>query len=154
MNRIEFFHYPWAEHPVSLLWGVRVDGRDLRAYAADATRELWRRELEGEFDDDEAELAETVRDQHDGLGVADFADRPAHFLTPADSAPLLGCSCGIWGCWPLLARITATPTTVTWSSFHQPHRPHWGELAIGPFTFERGAFEATSANPAVTSRRA
>ncbi|CAM5703050.1 hypothetical protein [Streptomyces aurantiogriseus] len=149
MNRIEFFHYPWAENPSSLLWGIRVDGRDLRAYAAEATRELWRPELEGQFEDDEAELAETVRNQHDGLGVPDFADRPAHFLTAADSAPLLGCPCGHWGCWPLMASIATTPTTVTWSSFRQPHRKQWGELRIGPFTFDRTAFEAALAAPSV-----
>jgi hypothetical protein len=153
VNTIEFLHHPWAENPASLVWGIRVDGRDLRDHTAEATYELWRRELEGEFEDDEAEIAETVRNQHDGLGVADFADRPAHFLTAADSAPLLGCPCGIWQCWPLTARIAVTASTVTWSSFRQPHREQWGELAIGPFTFERGAFEAALAAPTVTSRR-
>ncbi|WP_425247701.1 hypothetical protein [Streptomyces sp. NEAU-NA10] len=147
MNGIDFFHYPWAENPSSPLWGIRVDGTDLREYAAEATRDLWRAQLEGEFE--EPEIEEHVRNQHDGLGVPDFADRPDHFLTAADSAPLLGCPCGIWGCWPLMARITASPTTVTWSSFRQPHRKQWGELRIGPFTFERGAFEVALTAPAV-----
>lgn len=107
-----------------------------------ATRGLWWAELEGEFEDDEKEIEEHVRDQHGGLPVREFEDRPDHFLAPADATPLLGCPCGIWGCWPLMARVTATPTTITWSSFRQPYREEWGELRIGPFTFDRTAFEA------------
>jgi hypothetical protein len=154
LNDIEFFHYPWVENPSSLVWGIRVDGRDLRAHVGEATYPLWRAELAGEFEDeaeDEKETAEQVRNQHDGLGVPDFADRPGHFLTAGDTVPLLGCPCGIWQCWPLMTRVAVTPTTVTWSSFRQPYREEWGELAIGPFTFERGAYEAAVARPAVVT---
>lgn len=28
-----------------------------------------------------------------------------------------GCECGEWGCWPLMARSTATADTVTWGAF-------------------------------------
>jgi hypothetical protein len=151
VNGIEFFHHPWVENPSTLVWGIRVDGRDLREYVAEATYDLWRRELEGEFEDEETEIAGTVRSQHGGLGVPDFADRPAHFLTAADSVPLLGCPCGIWQCWPLVASIAVTSTTVTWSSFRQPHRDEWGELPIGPFTFDRTRFEAALAAPALVA---
>ncbi|WP_369250932.1 hypothetical protein [Streptomyces sp. R41] len=148
MNGIEFFHYPSDEHPSSHLWGLRVDGTDLRAHAAWATRERWRPELEDQFEDQERESAELIWRQHDGLGVVDFEDRPDHFLSPA-AVPLLGCSCGIWGCWPLMARIAVAPTTVTWSSFRQPHRAQWGELPIGLFVFERKAYEEALRSPAV-----
>ncbi|MFI6038771.1 hypothetical protein ACIBBD_32495 [Streptomyces sp. NPDC051315] len=147
LNGIEFFHYPSADHPSYPLWGIRIDGTDLRTSVADATRGLWRAELEGEFEDDEREIEEHVRDQHGGLGVRDFEDRPGHFLTPADATPLLGCPCGIWGCWPLLARVTVTPTTVTWSSFRQPYREEWGELAMGPYAFPRDRYETALAEP-------
>lgn len=54
---------------------------------------------------------------------------------------LLGCDCGEVGCWPLAARITVDGTTVTWSTFQQPHRPDWDYSAFGPFTFDRQQYE-------------
>ncbi|MDX3573484.1 hypothetical protein [Streptomyces sp. ID05-47C] len=154
VNAIEFFHYPWAESPTYpdyLVWGIRVDGTDLRALVGEVTYPLWRAELAGEFDDeaeDEKETAEQVRTQHDGLGVPEFEDH--HFRTQGDAVPLLGCSCGIWGCWPLMAKVTVTPTAVTWSAFRQPYREEeWGELALGPYEFPRDAYEATLAAPPV-----
>lgn len=54
---------------------------------------------------------------------------------------LLGCDCGEVGCWPLAARITVDGTTVTWSTFQQPHRPDWDYSAFGPFKFDRQQYE-------------
>ncbi|WP_406458676.1 hypothetical protein OG782_36835 [Streptomyces sp. NBC_00876] len=51
--------------------------------------------------------------------------------------PLLGCECGEWGCWPLLAGITATPDHVNWGSFEQPHRKRRDYSGFGPFRFDR-----------------
>ncbi|WP_329192017.1 MULTISPECIES: hypothetical protein [unclassified Streptomyces] len=84
------------------------------------------------------------------MAESDLGDAASHFLgnatpglrhAPTDATAVLGCPCGIWDCWPLFTRITATPETVTWSAFHQPHRPAWGELAIGPFAFPRPVYE-------------
>lgn len=36
VQHIEFFTYTSAR-----LWGIRIDGSDLRVHAADATRPLW-----------------------------------------------------------------------------------------------------------------
>jgi hypothetical protein len=55
--------------------------------------------------------------------------------------PLLGCQCGEWGCWPLLARIRAVADSVIWDQFEQPHRPSRDYGAFGPFTFERQQYE-------------
>ncbi|MDX3112362.1 hypothetical protein [Streptomyces scabiei] len=123
MTAIEFFHYP-RDDDASLAWGVRVDGVDLRAHTARATRELWRPELEDQFEDQERESAELIWRQHDGLGVLDFAEPP--FLTTEGRIPLLGCLCGIWQCWPLTAHVETTPVTVAWSAFRQPGREQWG----------------------------
>ncbi|MFF3333366.1 hypothetical protein ACFYWX_28085 [Streptomyces sp. NPDC002888] len=139
-TEIEFFQHPSSENEAVLVWGVRIDGTDLRTLVADATRELWHQELEDEFETPEEE-AELVLTQHEGLPATEFTD-PNHFLTPADDTPVLGCTCGIWECWPLLARITVTPTTITWSSFRQPHREEWGELRMGPYVFARQSYEA------------
>lgn len=139
MSSIEFFTYSPAR-----TWGVRVDGLDLRAHAADAVRPLWK--LEGHDSDVEGFLF----NQHGGLTQDELEDPVAHFL--GDGLPgvrqastaataLLGCTCGVWECWPLLADVTTTSETVTWSSFRQPHRQAWGELPLGPFPFDRPTYE-------------
>jgi len=66
--------------------------------------------------------------------------------------PVLGCECGEWGCWPLMAGITVTPDHVAWDSFEQPHRTtrdYWG---FGPFQFDRRQYDdAVQALSAATS---
>lgn len=52
----------------------------------------------------------------------------------------MGCSCGLWTSWPLLARIHVDADTVTWASFRQSNRPQWGRLPMGQFTFAAGAY--------------
>ncbi|MEV6400216.1 hypothetical protein AB0M39_36450 [Streptomyces sp. NPDC051907] len=153
MRSIEFVNYPLGEGPSVLVWGVRVDGTDLRVHVAGATRDLWGREHEEET------WAETERflvGQHAGLVVCGVEDPGRHFLGEpapefADPATggtaVLGCSCGLWGCWPLMTVIAATPETVVWSSFRQPFREEWGELPMGPYVFARPAYEAALAAP-------
>jgi hypothetical protein len=51
-----------------------------------------------------------------------FYGRSAGAMGP--KTPVLGCECGEWGCWPLMARITVTADLVVWDSFEQPHRTH------------------------------
>jgi hypothetical protein len=36
---------------------------------------------------------------------------------PGERVPLLGCDCGEWGCWPLVATVRSESGTVTWSEF-------------------------------------
>lgn len=55
--------------------------------------------------------------------------------------PVLGCVCGEWGCWPLLASITVTPHHVTWNSFEQPHRAKRDYSGFGPFQFSRRQYD-------------
>lgn len=76
----------------------------------------------------------------------DFGPLDLHYLgtSPKRLDPktvLLGCACGEWGCWPLLARITATTDNVTWTELEQPHRKARDYSAFGPFTFSRGAYQ-------------
>ncbi len=54
---------------------------------------------------------------------------------------VLGCGCGEVGCWPLLVRISVTEDRVTWGDFEQPHRKSWRYGRLGPFVFERDAYE-------------
>lgn len=154
MQCIEFLNYPIGEQAPGLQWGVRIDGTDLRVYAADATRGLWRRERKDDGTDEEEQRF--LLRQHDGLTLAEVRDPAHHFLghpaqefadPSASTTPVLGCSCGVWDCWPLRTVITTTPETVTWSSFRQPFRKEWGELAMGPYVFARPAYEAALAEP-------
>jgi hypothetical protein len=69
-----------------------------------------------------------------------------HFLgrstnTMGPKTPVLGCECGEWGCWPLIARITATADFVTWDAFEQPHRKARDYVAFGPFQFDRHQYD-------------
>ena len=65
-------------------------------------------------------------------------------LKPEDSrigkTTILGCTCGILECWFLLARISLTETTVTWSDFQQFHRDWW-TYNLGSFIFARQDYE-------------
>lgn len=57
-----------------------------------------------------------------------------------EKTTILGCTCGIIECWFLLARITLTQTTVTWSDFQQFHRDWW-TYNLGSFIFDRQDYE-------------
>jgi hypothetical protein len=69
-----------------------------------------------------------------------------HFLGQSTDAmgpktPLLGCECGEWGCWPLMARIIVTADVVTWDRFEQPYRKTRVYTAFGPFQFDRHQYD-------------
>ncbi|MFG2645098.1 hypothetical protein ACGFYP_29495 [Streptomyces sp. NPDC048370] len=55
--------------------------------------------------------------------------------------PVLGCECGEWGCWPLMAGITTTTDLVIWDAFEQPHRKTREYTAFGPFQFDRHQYD-------------
>ncbi|MEU7032753.1 hypothetical protein ABZ958_03580 [Streptomyces sp. NPDC046237] len=69
-----------------------------------------------------------------------FSGRSTNAMGP--KTPVLGCECGEWGCWPLMARITTTAELVIWDSFEQPHRKTREYREFGPFQFERGQYDA------------
>ncbi|MCI4066044.1 hypothetical protein MRQ36_27240 [Micromonospora sp. R77] len=161
MDQVVFFTHPNRAHgPGAALrrWGIRVNGEDLRLVAAEATRDLWLNELDGV--DDAEKMWRFVLDQYCDLWASELGAPSRLLLGEPDEdhrrthglwggrAPLLGCgSCGDWECWPLLAVIRADDHAVTWSEFVQPHRKQWGELPIGPYTFDRAAYEAALAEP-------
>ncbi len=69
-----------------------------------------------------------------------FGPIAQHFFTNDHKVPLLGCECGEWGCWPLLATVEDRGDKVSWSSFEQPHRPERDYSGFGPFTFSRSPY--------------
>lgn len=70
-----------------------------------------------------------------------FLGRPVASWFDDGDTVLMGCSCGVWGCWPLTAQVELDHTTVTWASFRNGHR-EWDLSALGPFTFDRTEYEA------------
>lgn len=54
---------------------------------------------------------------------------------------LLGCTCGVTGCWPLTAMVAVGPDRITWSHFRTGHRD-WDLGDLGPFVFDRARYEA------------
>ena len=73
-----------------------------------------------------------------------FGRLDRHYLglsSLANKTPVLGCSCGEWGCWPLLVRIVATEDLVSWSDFEQPFRSQRDYSGFGPFRFARNRYE-------------
>jgi hypothetical protein len=70
-----------------------------------------------------------------------FGPLDLHFLGASSHhsdgvVPLLGCTCGEWGCWPLLARIVVAEDSVTWTDFQQPYHKERDYSGFGPFSFE------------------
>jgi hypothetical protein len=161
VDQAVFFTHPnRTQGPGAALrrWGIRVNGEDLRLIAAEATRDLWLTELSGK--DDDEKMWRFVLEQHRNLWASELSAPSRLLLGEPDAdhqrthglwggrTPLLGCgSCGDWECWPLLAVISADDRIVTWSEFVQPHRKQWGELSIGPYTFDRAAYEAALDEP-------
>jgi hypothetical protein len=88
-----------------------------------------------------------------------FGSMGDHYLGTASPAghrgkiPVLGCECGEWGCWPLLARVIVGDTTVTWTDFEQPYRPDRDYRSFGPFTFSRADYESAIAEVAGAWKR-
>ena len=51
---------------------------------------------------------------------------------------VLGCSCGVSACWPLLCKITVDGDRVIWSDFEQPHRDEeWDYSNFEGFEFDK-----------------
>ena len=71
-----------------------------------------------------------------------YKAEPGAFLGPSHKVPLLGCTCGEWGCWPLLAKIVVGDDEVIWTDFEQPHRRDRDYSGFGPFRFRRETYEA------------
>jgi hypothetical protein len=79
----------------------------------------------------------------DGLRAAHYLDEPME--RSFGDTVLLGCVCGHALCWPLSARIALSAEAVTWSGFRTGHRRDWDLSDLGPFTFERPAYESALA---------
>jgi hypothetical protein len=71
-----------------------------------------------------------------------FLGSPALPATDDGDTVLLGCDCGEWGCWSLLAQVHVSTSTVIWRKFRNAHRPTWDLSSLGPLEFDRGQYES------------
>jgi hypothetical protein len=122
---------------------IKVNGRDLAELIGEIERPLLERE--GRSPD--------IAGSYRGYTSAQLGEPvPAHFLGssqshlecgPRDKTALLDCECGSPGCWTLMARVTITDETVTWSDFEQVHRQwDYGGFTL---TFDRAQFDTALA---------
>lgn len=123
---------------------ISIDGADLHSMVRDF--EMPMAKLEG---------AEGIAGAYHPLDAATV--NRSYFLgsalreygIPREKVALIGCSCGVVGCWPLLARIRVGEHSVVWDEFEQPHRGpeskagHWEYAGFGPFEFERTQYLET-----------
>lgn len=74
-----------------------------------------------------------LRDYWTGLNAGRDGDRPA-----CDGRVwVLGCVCGVTGCWPLEAAVSVDASTLNWHSFGEPFRAGWDYTGLGPYWFDR-----------------
>ncbi len=109
---------------------IFIDGRDLIELVRDI-------EL-AEADDD---LQRKLAGAYGGLQPWEWADLPEQ--RSDGRAAVLGCTCGVAGCWPLRARIDVRDSTVIWSDFEGPGGESYE--ALGRFIFRREQYEAAVA---------
>ena len=53
---------------------------------------------------------------------------------------VLGCGCGVVGCWPFMVEIAEIGDQMIWSDYHQPHRRRWDHDLLGTFKFDRAQY--------------
>jgi hypothetical protein len=70
-----------------------------------------------------------------------FGTAAEHYLSTTKKIPILGCECGEWGHWPLMARVHADDERVIWTDFEQPHRPRRDYSAFGPLQFRTSGYD-------------
>jgi len=90
-----------------------------------------------------------------GLRLPDIEPASEHFSGDPTSAAyrygsrvqVLGCTCGIPSCWPLVCRIDVSRQVILWHDFANPHRGpgaaagFWPFEGFGPFRFSPQQYE-------------
>lgn len=145
MNRIEFVveaaDAPGGEPRLAIL----IDGVRLQELVRSIERRFALAEVHG--DEDEAPPAGGYAGPASLDGVfwpsRHYLGEPELSYRDDGDTVLLGCPCGLWGCWPLSARVEVTETSVTWSGFFNGARKSWDLTELGPFVFDRRQYEAS-----------
>ena len=133
---IESTDYP-AWGPVDAV-GIFINGRDLVDLARKTELPSAAREGKPDLAGAYSWLpAEAVRAPSRRL----LGDPDWRYDSGAGRISVLGCTCGDVACGPLQCRITLREDVVVWHDFVQPHRRRWDHREMGPFTFDRAAYD-------------
>jgi hypothetical protein len=69
-------------------------------------------------------------------------------MSDPEKTALLNCNCGVFTCWPLLAKLETdfgadddTDATVTWKDFEHPYHRDRDYSGLGPFVFDWSEYE-------------
>ena len=118
---------------------IRVDGRDFLHMVREIERPIataaGEPSLAGKYD--YLNIFSLIPPSEHLLG------KPAHSLLAYANGQvsLLECECGCEGCWPFLATIEVSETTVVWHQFRQPHRDDWVYPEGLRFVFDRRQYD-------------
>ncbi|MGQ8874428.1 hypothetical protein [Paenibacillus sp. TSA_86.1] len=100
----------------------------------------------------EAQFESEIAGLYEGLNIELVDHIEAHFTGRLQEDDIfnyegktlvLGCNCGLPGCWPLLVKITETDDSIIWSQFEQPHRTedsaggYWDYSTFPSFHFRK-----------------
>jgi hypothetical protein len=66
--------------------------------------------------------------------------KPSGMSVP-DKVALLNCNCGVFTCWPLLAKIETDFEEVVWKDFEHPFHRDRDYSGLGPFVFDWYEYE-------------
>jgi hypothetical protein len=135
---------------------ISINGRDLRDIVREAelphARAEGHADLAGSYTGLPPELAFAPSRHLLGSAEPLYSDL-VRTGKPTKTAVLV-CECGEPGCWPLCVRIDVLEDVVRWGDFEQPHRSAeargesgWTYETVGPFTFERSAYESALRRP-------
>ena len=133
---------------------VHINGTDLRALVQAPDRDAMVQRWE---DDVTLRSLYETRDEYLDpenyeafLDLSDVASPSGHWLGQPDTeleedgrAAVLTCTCRTYGCGGTAARITIADDVVTWDDFR--HANSGPRVPIGPFRFDRVAYEASIA---------
>lgn len=145
--------------PVSALQRIEFDFRPLYRGAVQMVPVIDSRSLADMAQEFESSAGYTPVGRYAGLVLEhyDFGDIDLYLAGeqlpwPGHDVALLGCECGEWGCWPLVAHVAAADGVVEWSGFRQPHRSGWRYHGFGPFRFPEQQYRLAAATGAQRGR--
>jgi hypothetical protein len=150
VNRIEFVVEVVVdaldpEEPGEPRLAILIDGVRLQELVYPIERSFALAEASGDEDEAPPAGAYAGLDSLDGVfwPSLHFLGEPVLSYSEDRDTVLLGCTCGVWGCWPLSARVDVTDASVTWSGFFNGMRKSWDLGGLGPFLFDRRQYEAS-----------
>jgi hypothetical protein len=150
VNRIEFVVEVVVdaldpEEPGEPRLTIVIDGVRLQELVYPIERSFALAEAGGDEDEAPPAGAYAGLDSLDGVfwPSLHFLGEPELSYSAGCDTVLLGCTCGVWGCWPLSARVDVTDVSVTWSGFFNGMRKSWDLGGLGPFVFDRRQYEAS-----------